>query len=222
MRSITTVVTKASSRDLTTLATAKEELGITGSSYDARLKRWIREESASVERFCGRRLVNETLQQTFTGNEVGFRTDVVLALYPVSEVISVTWNNEVLTPDQWQLDGEAGLLRRYSQVDDCWVPWFGGNPDVYWYMGYPYPNTIIVQYTGGYTLGQDLPPDLEAAVLIQLGHRKATTGSRDQTIRTETVVNVMSTTYFDPAAGENAAIVPAAAARLEPYREQRI
>ena len=31
MRSVTTVITKATNRDLTTLATAKEELGITGS-----------------------------------------------------------------------------------------------------------------------------------------------------------------------------------------------
>jgi hypothetical protein len=220
MRSITTVITKAVSRDLTTLDTAKEELGITGTSYDARLKRWIREESAAVETFCGRKLVNETLQQVFTGDQVGHRTDLILALYPVTEVVSVTWNNEVLTPDQWQLDGDAGLLRRYSQVDDCWVPWFGP-PDQYWYLGYGYPNTITVQYTGGYTLGDDLPPDIEAAVLMQLGYRK-TAGQRDQTIKSETVPNVLSTTYFYGNPGDNAAILPAAAARLEPYREQRI
>lgn len=221
MQSITEVIAKAPSRDLTTLATAKDELQITGSSYDKRLARWIREKSAAVERFCGRRLVNETLQQTFTANHVGYHPALVLSLYPVSEVVSVAWNSEVLTPDQWMLDGEAGLLRRFSVVDNCWVPWFGP-PDVYWYFGYPYPEIIVVEYTGGYTLGVDLPPDIEAAVLIQLQQHKAAR-SRDQTIRSESVPNVLTTTYMTATPnGLNMAIAPAAQALLEPYREQRI
>jgi len=218
MRSVTTVITKATNRDLTTLATAKEELGITGSKYDSRLKRWIKEESAAVERYCGRRLIKETLQQVFTGYI--HQTDLVLVLWPVTEVISVTWDSTVLTPDQWLLDGEAGLLRRFDPDQGCWIPWF----DYPYYMhgyGYPYPHMVTVQYTGGYTLGDDLPPDIEAAVLMQLNVRKSA-GTRDPTIRTETVPNVLSTTYFGGTPGENAAIVPAAASRLEAYREQRL
>jgi len=216
MRSVTTVITKATNRDLTTLATAKDELGITGSSYDKRLRRWIKEESAAVERYCGRRLIKETLQQVFTGYIVN---DLILVLWPVIEVISVTWNGVVLTPDQWQLDGEAGLLRRYDPNTGGCIPWFE-YPN-YYFAGYPYPNIVIVQYTGGYTLGDDLPPDIEAAVLIQLNVRKSA-GTRDPTIRTETVPNVLSTTYFGGTPGENAAIVPAAASRLEAHREQRL
>ena len=220
MRSITTVIAKAPNRDLTTLATAKDELQITGSSYDKRLARWIREESGAIERYCGRRLVKETLQQRFEttiGHPAGVHSDLVLELYPVSEVLSVTWNNTVLTPDQWQLDGEAGLLRRYDEVSCTWVPWWGN----YGFYAHPYPSVVIVQYTGGYTLGDDLPPDLEAAALIQLSYRKST-GTRDRSIRSESVPNVLSTTYFGPTPGESAAIVPDAAARLEPYREMRI
>lgn len=218
MRSTTTIVTKAPSRDLTTLAHAKEDLNIKGSSYDARLKRWITEKSAAVERYVGRRLVKETLQQTFTGRDVGSRSDLLLVLYPVAEVVSVTWNSEALTADQWQLDGEAGLLRRYSAECNDYIPWFDYP---FYYYGYGYPSTVVVEYTGGWTLGDDLPPDIEAATLMQLQHRKSA-GSRDQTIKSETVPNVLSTTYWIANPGENAAIVPAAASRLEPYREQRI
>jgi hypothetical protein len=219
MRSITTVITKAKSRDLTTLATAKDELQITGSSYDKRLKRWITEESAAIERYCGRRLVKETLQQEFYGHDVGHRSDLVLALWPVSEVLSVTWNDTVLEPDQWQLDGEAGLLRRYDASACCWIPWF--DYPYYHFAGYAYQSHVIVQYTGGYTLGDDMPPDIEAATLLQLNMRKSA-GTRDQTIKTETVPNVLSTTYWIATPGENAAIVPGAASRLEPHREFRI
>jgi hypothetical protein len=70
-------------------------------------------------------------------------------------------------------------------------------------------------------LGVDLPPDIESATLMQLQHRK-TAGSRDSTIRSESVPNVLTTTYATPVAGEDGAIVPAAACRLEPHREQRI
>jgi hypothetical protein len=218
IRSITTVITPAKSRDLTTLATAKDELQITGSSYDKRLKRWITEESVAVEGYCGRRLVSETLQQTFTfRQDTGQSADLRLVLWPVTEVISVTWDNVVLTPDQWNLDAEAGLLRRWDGENFCYVPWFDYPP---WFY-HLYPSVVVVQYVGGYTLGVDVPPDIEAAVLIQLQNHKFA-GQRDQTIRSETVPNVLSTTYATPVAGESGAIVPAAACRLDRYREHRI
>lgn len=219
IRSVTTVVTAAKSRDLTTLATAKDELQITGTSYDKRLKRWITEESATVERYCGRRLVSETLQQTFVVHQDVNQptTDLRLALWPVTAILSVTWDNVVLTPDQWHLDAEAGLLRRYDAFQDCWVPWFDYGS--FYYRSYP--SIVVVQYTGGYTLGIDLPPDIEAATLMQLQYRKSA-GTRDPTIRSESVPNVLSTTYATATPGMNAAIVPAAAARLDPHREQRI
>jgi hypothetical protein len=217
---VTDVITKATSRDLTTLDIAKEELGITGGSYDARLKRWITAESAAIERYCGRRLIKETLQQTFTttvGHSAGVRSDLLLVLYPNVEILSVVWNDVVMTPDQWHLDAEAGLLRRWDEVQYCWIPWFD-YPGYYWL---PYPSTVVVQYTGGYTPGEDVPPDLEQAALIQLQHHKST-GTRDRSIRSESVPNVLTTTYMVPMAGESAAIVPAAAALLEPYREMRL
>lgn len=220
IHSVTTVITPAANRDLTTLAVAKDELQITGSSYDKRLKRWITEESAAIERYCGRRLINETLQQEFHfRQDAGQISELKLTLWPVSEVISVTWDEVVLTPDQWNLDAEAGILKRWDSLSNCWVPWFDYPP---WFY-HVYPTSVIVQYTGGYTLGVDVPPDIEAATLMQLQHRK-TAGSRDLTIRSESVPNVLTVTYATPtgAPGANGAIVPAAAARLDPHREQRI
>jgi hypothetical protein len=168
-------------------------------------------------------LVSETLQQTFTfhqeANQVG-ADHLRLVLWPVTSILSVSWNDVVMTPDQWTLDAESGLLRRYDYSQGCWLPWFDYP---YYYFGYGsyYPSAVVVQYIGGYTLGVDLPPDIEAAVLMQLGYRK-TAGTRDPTIRSEAVPNVLSTTYAVALPSMNAAIVPAAAARLEPYREQRI
>ena len=64
VRIISTVLTAASSYDLTTLANIKDDLAIpsTDTSSDATLARFITEQSALVAQYCNRVFPIETIQ----------------------------------------------------------------------------------------------------------------------------------------------------------------
>ena len=64
-QSLLTVLTPASSRALTTLANVKDEIDVTSDDSDARLERWIVEESERIETYLGRVLAQEVVQETF-------------------------------------------------------------------------------------------------------------------------------------------------------------
>jgi hypothetical protein len=68
-RIITTVVTPASSHDLTTLDAVKDELPISGNGSDAILGRYISGASQAVEQYCNRVFVVETVSDQFLPNQ---------------------------------------------------------------------------------------------------------------------------------------------------------
>ena len=74
--SVLTVLTPATSRALTTLGTAKDELGISGTDDDARLSRWIDEASERIETYLGRVLASETVREIFRVGGAAPRRDI--------------------------------------------------------------------------------------------------------------------------------------------------
>lgn len=62
---LTTLITPPSTSSLTTLADVKDELGISGSDQDARLKRYIASESVMIARYCNRVFGLATWQDEF-------------------------------------------------------------------------------------------------------------------------------------------------------------
>jgi hypothetical protein len=60
-QSLLTLLTPASNRELTTLAVVKDEIDTTGGDSDARLLRWIAEESERIETYLGRVLAQEVV-----------------------------------------------------------------------------------------------------------------------------------------------------------------
>src|SRR3954466_6493089 len=170
---------------LTTLASLKTELGITGSSSDTRLAALISQVSAAIETFCDRRFEQRTLTEIFYPAE----RRIYLSAWPVTAVTSVTDSGTLLdADDDYILDDEQGVLT---------PPIYGvgyGSPCGYnrWWT------SLTVIYTGGYLLpaddDADLPGDIERACL-DLAIRYYHGGGRDPALRSETVPGVIEQSW---------------------------
>lgn len=205
MRSSLTVLTAATSTDLTTLATAKEELDITTRKLDIKLKRWITDASADCLDYLNRTLALERVSETFFMDPGANNTGLLLSRRPVSLVESVTISpaSTVLDITSWHVEPASGLLYRLDLAARRRM----------W-------NTamVTVVYSGGYAKPADLPRPIERACLLLLRMRYAS-GDRDPTVKSEDIPGVLNTQYWVGGVGDNAAIPPEAAARLDPYRE---
>lgn len=156
----------ADSIALTTLATVKDELGITATTWDEALKRRILVASEAIAGHCNRTFrraeVTETLRPS--GAQV-----IVLSRTPVVEIASITEGGRTIAASEYVLqNAAAGMVFR----DAGWParqPWLVGVSLT------PIPGTgaadIEVTYTGGYVLPndtsgtRDLPHDLEQACI---------------------------------------------------------
>jgi hypothetical protein len=212
------LVTRQSASHLTTLATAREELGAKRKDDD-KLRRWITVASAGVVDYLGRPLALETVAEIFRPPGGTYRgggsldhprdADVLrLSRHPVASIVSVVIDGTALDPaSDWELDAEPALLYRVGPFG-IRAGWYGA--------------VIAVTYAAGYALPDDLPRPIGQACLLLLRHRWMT-GDRDPTIRAENVSGVIDTQYWvGGMPGENAAMPPEAAALLNPYRELRI
>jgi hypothetical protein len=202
-QSIVAVLSSAPTRDLTTLSTAKSELGIVTGSDDAKLRRWISDASEQITDYLHRNLASESVQEIFR-LRAWSDDPLILSRRPVSTITSVTIDgDELVDPSLYELDAEPALLYLLD-------------PNGFrreWYGMY-----VRVLYTAGYELLTTLPRSIERACLILLRHRQAT-GDRDPTIRQENVAGVLDTQYWIGGLGEDKAMPPEAAALLDPYRE---
>lgn len=169
---------------LTTLATLKLELGITGSGSDTRLTSLITQVSAAIETFCGRRFERRTVTDIFYPAS---RT-LYLTAWPVASVTSITDSGNLLTTDDYVIDTDEGII----------------TPPVYG-VGYGSPwgyrrwwDQVTVIYAGGYNLpgsvGADLPGDIERACL-DLASRYYHGGGRDPALRSETIPGVLEQSW---------------------------
>ncbi|MGE4043582.1 MAG: phage head-tail connector protein [Acetobacteraceae bacterium] len=197
--SLLTVLTPASSRALTTLATVKDEMGITDDAADARLQRWIDEASGRIETYLGRVLVSETVRETFRLS--GAPACLRLARRPVTAIASIQVDGVTLATDQYEIDAPAGLL--YPVRGEQRIRWFG--------------RTVVVAYTGGYASVEALPKPIETACLGLLRHRWAAR-DRDPLLRSLAIPGVATEQYWVGAAGESGDIPPEIVALLDPFR----
>ena len=177
-----TVVTPASTYDLTTLARVKRELGITDNSSDELLQDYISEQSDVFSGMCRRVFAQETVIQTFDLDINRFDwigPNLVLDRYPVSSIASLLVDDVAMTAGlDYELDAELGIVRRVSNGHR--ILWSG--------------ITATVTYTGGYQLLGALPRAIESAVLTMIKGRHFA-ASRDPAIRSENVYNVASVSY---------------------------
>jgi len=135
------------SNALTLLATVKDELGITVTTYDAVLERMIATISGAIEKFC-RRSFSYAAVANERHRPSGLYT-LVLDRTPLVSLTSVTVNDEAVDMGNVTLeDAGAGVIRR----DDLWwrfEPTVARSiaQDPYAGMGEPW---ILANYKGGY------------------------------------------------------------------------
>lgn len=194
-----TVVTAATSQDLTALATVKDELGLTDNSQDEKLKRHIHQASAMCAKYCDRVFGSEEVTETF--RQTSGQPILSLSRYPVSEISEINLDGEEVDADDYEVDEDSGLL--YSLSDDVRGDWGSGK--------------IEVTYTGGYELLSGLPHDIEQAC-IKLVKALFHGASRDPTVKSEDIPGALSQTFWVGGIGDNGALPPDVTALLDPYR----
>jgi hypothetical protein len=183
---ILTVLNAASTYDLVDLATVKDEFGITDTSNDTKLQRWITQTSKRFAKVCGIVFPEENVSEVFRQGGPWFgwpgatRVGSPLALKrrPVTDVSSITEDTSVLTTSDYEVDYGSGLI--YRLTSNSRSHWRGSG--------------ITVVYTAGY---YPIPEDVQGAVLAILAHKWAING-RDPLLRSFSIENVGSESYWVP------------------------
>jgi hypothetical protein len=149
--------------DLVSLDDLKLALGITGTAEDAALQAMITFQSRLIAEYCDRRFGRAEVLETFTfdrGEVLQTREALALSLYPVDEVLEISFAD-------YELDPPTGRL---------WMP-----EGASWY-GTGWGNKITISYSGGYDLPEEAPARLQKAI-IEAVNESRTSGSRDPNIR---------------------------------------
>lgn len=200
MRSLLMVLTPPAATALTTLDTAKADLGVNVPFDDDKLQRKIDAASGAIwrhlNRFPGRATVRETFRLDGEHAEA-----LLLARGPNIAIASVTVDGTELDADEYEVDDGAGLLYRLADGGGTWC-WLACR-------------SVVVEYSGGWLLpdedGRDLPAEIEDACLIAV--RALWSGlDRDPMLRSEQVPEVYSVSYWSSSAAGNSSGLPGEAA----------
>lgn len=221
VRIVSTVVTAASTYDLTTLENVKDDLAIpsTDTSSDTTLARFIAEQSALVAQYCDRVFQIETVQDVITPDRdpyphqvTGMLSELQLSRWPIVSITSVTdtvavgVTNTLVSGTDYTLDAARGWLTKIDPNTGYPTGW---SPDQY-----------TIEYVAGYfTPGTDSPPpDLEMAVLRLVTARFKARG-RDPFLRSQGEPGVGQEQYWIGALpGQTGPFPPDIASVLEKYR----
>jgi hypothetical protein len=192
---IVTVTAAAETFDLTTLARMKRELGLTDNTKNTLLTDLIKECSAVISRYCGRTFAVETVQERwfpFRDAEPRVITkgpDIVqLRRWPIVAITSVVEDGTTLVEEtDFIVDAERGQLIR---IDSSGYP-----------TGWP-TSTIVIIYSSGYSLIDELPREIERAC-IEFTRLKWFATKRDPLLKQESIPEVYSATYAVTESGDS-------------------
>lgn len=216
------VVTAATSKQLTTLETVKGDLNISGTAEDLYLSRLIDRASAAVCTYLNVPMANdgsctilkETLEQSFWRSPWyrGARhSDLVLARRPVGAVASIVVGNTTIDPDDYEIDGACGIIRRLPFTFNSQFSWL--------------PNAkTVVRFDGGWVMAADdtrtLPFDIEEQIIALIKSARSAK-LRDPLIKSIQTVDVDAIEYWVGAVGDDA-LPPDIAAKLDGYSYEPI
>ena len=197
---ITTVVTPAPSRDLTTLADVREQLSIRSNdtAQDAWLAKVISRASAQAEKYCNRIFAQQDYQDQFGAMSCDTGTPLMLGQSPVT-VTLVTVDGTDLADTDFIADSLPGLL--YSTVEPRqWIA----------------TSSLTVQYTAGF---DPVPDDVQQAV-IELCVMEFRSRGRDPMLREQETPGLGRQTFWvGPMPGLPGTQLPGdIATLLMPYR----
>jgi hypothetical protein len=211
LESILTVLEPATTHDLTTLDTLKQDLGIETNDQDDQLRRVIRSASSAIADYTNRVWGMERVQEDFLPERCTFRNwnglvfpGIQLKRTPIIEIESITdWGGDLLVAADYQVDMASGVI--YRLWDDAFGAWYA-------------PPTQIV-YSAGYELLDSLPDAIEQACLDLCRTRWASRG-RDPMVRSIDIPGVKRVDYWVGSIGGdggNPAIPPQVAGLLDRY-----
>ncbi|MGQ0664609.1 MAG: phage head-tail connector protein [Pseudomonadota bacterium] len=212
-----TVLTAASSRDLTVLATVKAELNISVTTHDSFLATVIQQASAAIVSFCNREFAQERVKETVPGFGGLF---LMVSRLPIATVHAIKEGDDLVTvgaSDYALHDRLTGQIR--SKVGG----WAHSAGQGYGALGRPLPGSETaryeVEYTGGYMLPsmsgtRDLPHDIERAC-VETVKARYLARTRDPNVTSESADGIYSAAYDGLGSGD----VPAGVkALLAPWR----
>lgn len=153
------------------------ELGVTPTSdQTTQMETVIAQVSGLFDGFLDRRLAEADVTDHFRQP----RGDTLrLSRWPVAEILQVIENGAELTPDAYELDEATGQLWRIAIGERiCWAG----------------AGTTTVSYVGGYILPDDLPADIQRAVVDQVKFAYFA-GDRDPGLRSLNVDGVAAESY---------------------------
>ncbi len=196
MQSLLTVTSQADSYDLTTLETAKLELGISpsDSTQDEKIVLLIHQVSSAISTLCDRVFAQEEVREVFrlnSGSVGRFRSwarheesieGLILRRRPISSITTLTEDEVVVDSSEYECDLGTGILYRLTD-SDFRMTWLA--------------NKITVDYVSGFVLLSGLPFDIEKACLIWLKSLYANMQRRDLNVKVEDVPDLMRREYFD-------------------------
>jgi hypothetical protein len=181
------IVTKpAPDISLITLYEAKVSLKLdaTSTAEDESLKFMILRASDEVGVLCSRVFAKESVIETFR-EIVNPISRLYLSRYPVkpADIVSIEIDEDALDPIDYDIDPETGKLT---------LP--GGT----------WAEDIVVTYSGGYEVPQEVPPALRQAVILLTREAYYTTQRGDASVRSISHKE-SRIIYFDPATQMKAA-----------------
>lgn len=206
-----TVTTAATTKQLTTVARVKEDLGITAPTFNTLISRKIDQASAMIVRACRQELARQVYSETIKGRGGNILT---LDRTPIVSVASVSYKGVALPAASYNIeDAEAGFLFNGNGWNDSAYRSFG-------LSGAAEDASRKAEYTVVYTAGFWLPgmtgtvvaPTLPEEIeyeTCELAKMLYLSKDRDQSIQSESVVNVGSVTYRSAEAGVSSGTIPA-------------
>jgi hypothetical protein len=198
VETILKVLTPAASYDLTTLEIVKDELGITDSSSDTTLARWIAESSHRIAAYTERVWGLETVRQLWRfdhhqfqnayfgwenrANPQGLRFD----RYPIATITSLVEDDvyTLVEGQDYEVDQAAGVVYRIFQ---------GGVPNSE--LRWRWRRKVVATYTAGYQLPAAVPLRLQQATTELIKGRWGSR-TRDPALRSFSIPGVIEKTYW--------------------------
>jgi len=228
MASFVNITTKPVCRDLTTLAIVKDELDITNTRWDRKLRRWITECSDQVAKYCREQFAQCGVTETFdtglyggvtiwdfwnipspTHPHGGFAAygepmPLILSIQPIASIDSVTIDGTVIDPSLYEFEADTGFVWLLDDTGHR-QPWYGA--------------LIVVVYVGGYALPDDpdLPSNLSRSAVALVRHRWLG-DDKDPFVRSENVPGILETVYVTTPPGDDPSMPPEIAGLLSDFR----
>lgn len=193
-----TVLTPASSHNLTVKETFKTEMGITGTDQDAQIDLWIAQASSAIHTYVRRKtFARETVQQTEVLSSS--RNELFLDREYEISITSVTEGSTLLSGSDYELDDRTLYRLDSSGCRRCW-----------------YTGRVVIVYAAGFTLLGNLPFTIERACLdaVKSLHFSKT---RDNRLRSEKVLDIIEQSWSAAPSTSDHSLPPDVEAKLTDF-----